>query len=231
MNKLSTPRYLIRGEPGKYWTEIEQPAEVASLIGVDLFAAILKCLRGVDQIRSIETLIGMNAEYFRGRSESSGRTGVMLGFTMMSVLYELGEALKELESCCVHSKITNKSRLKRLTEIRKDWHKRQAPAQMRNQFGFHLGDAAKYRAGLAKKIEKAEGPLEFSRGDGLKCHDWTNSLATDSLLAGCQIEDDDLLEILTRSANTHPELPGLIEELWMDLLTTAGIEIVRDVAG
>lgn len=148
-------RYVFRSEDGVHTFELEQPREFARLIGEELFAAFLKCFRGVDQIHSAETLMLLDTKFFRGRSVASDRVGVSLGFLMTTIVYEMATALQELCNAKVYAKVTDKQKWADVDSFRKKWHREKEASNYRNEFGAHLGDLDSYKAGLTKKLNEA----------------------------------------------------------------------------
>ena len=134
----------------------------------------------------------------------------------------------ELEGLKIYEKIQDRENLARVVKIRKAWHTEKAASIYRNQLGFHLGTKEAYRSGLTLKVDGTDHTLEFSRGDGRRSHDWVHGLAFNVLLAGAGIDDTSVEEILTRSLNTHPVFPELLDALWLDVLATAGVEVFKE---
>jgi len=221
------PRLVWRGTDKKWQLRLKGARQLCDRVGHKLVAAFLKCLEGVNRVLALEHLVVLNLKVLGRGSVVFERNERVLVLLLGSTLYELGKALQQLCDMRVVEKMNDKSAWAPVNKLRKIWTNDKRLSQLRNTFGFHLGELDDYRAGLAARLAASDSQL-YVRGEGSKRHDTDFTLPFNALLAGAKIEDDWVQAVFTMTYEAHTELPDQLHAVWMEVLRTAGVRIPAD---
>lgn len=222
------PRIVLRGTETAWTCTIEGAHGLADRIGHDLFAAFLKCFEGAERIYALEYLMVCNERVLTRDSSKFDRNFRMLVNFIGATMYEVGEALEELNGARVVTKMNDPTKWEPLNELRKKWRNDHRLRTLRNTFGFHLGEPDLYREGLATKLRAAEDLL-FEKGEGRKRHDGQVILAFEVLLEAEKIDEAWLRAVVTMTKDAHETYADLLHEVWKEVLETAGVDVVSEL--
>jgi hypothetical protein len=224
-----TPRLVYRRTPnGVYSIVITEPKEISVLVGDRLFAALLKCFLGSDRLLSLEDLLAVSSKHHEQDSISYDRNLRLLVLLLAATLFELGEALQELNAARVVDKMKNPAVWNPLNDLGKSLRGNNLFRRLRHQLGHHLGDAQLYDDGLHKVLARDDRELVFERADGRLRHGGECVLAQHVVEAGLGIKPDTLKELIEFTQKSHKELPDHLVAVFAEVLKTAGVEVVME---
>lgn len=150
---LGIPRLVLHGSPSNWGIRVEQPKQVAKIIGADVLAAFYKCFVGIDRLMTLEHLVFISqiehAAQNGGRdTPSAERDMQLLAFLLAGTLYELGEALQQLTSAKCVLLLRDREAWTPINKFRKEWHKNAYAAKIRNGYSHHLGEIDTFKSGI-----------------------------------------------------------------------------------
>jgi hypothetical protein len=221
-------RVVIRGVPDKWTCTIEGARDLANRIGHDLFAAFLKCFEGAERIFALEHLMFCSQQVLSRDSYKFDRNLRMLVNFIGATMYEVGEALEQLNGARVVEKMNDRSKWEPLNGLRKLWRNDHRLRTLRNTFGFHLGEPKLYRDGLEAKLQKSDD-LVFEHGEGSRRHDGHGVLAVEVLLEAKTIDESWLEAVVDMVQEAHETYPDLLHEVWKEVLVSAGVGLLSEL--
>jgi hypothetical protein len=202
---------------------------MADVIGIDVLAALYKCLVGVDRITTLEHLIYISqvdyANRNGGRDTPSAERNMHLLFLLMAgTMYEVGEALQQLTSAKAALKVKDKTVWEPINELRKSWYREPYASKIRNCFSHHLGELDSFKRG----IEKSPDQVELLRGQTTLRHGARFLEPWNALLRGEDLQDNEFDAFVKKTQAGHDSLPEHMVKFFAELLSANGIEVVDE---
>jgi hypothetical protein len=227
------PRVVVTGKRSDAWrVDLSEFAEIATLIGEDVFAAFMRCFVGADRLKSLLHFYVTSEEKFGHVEAASERNFHVSWLLVVGTLHELGEALQGLNATKVHLKLPNRSRWKPLEKLRRQWYVHPVASRVRNQAGHHLGYLDVYKNGITA-LSKMSLDATLRMGHGARRHFSFARGACDILLLGLTAKTDkrpelevaELRKLLKDAGVANRKLHDAIEEYFLQVLGHAGVGV------
>jgi len=231
---MAAPAVRFVGSKSDVWKiQIDNPKAVADAIGVEPLAAFYKCFVGVDRVVTLEHLLYLNEGF--AKTEPDGRDSFafernlsVLIIMLAGTIYEVANALQDLQSTTVVKNLKDKSTWEPLNEMRKKWLNDPMATTVRNGIAFHLGERNDY----VKGIENSPDPAILIEARTMK-EKWSRFVAPwEALLFGVGIKPgamSDFEEYVKRLRAAHTELPLKIYPFFNAVLSEHGIKILDEL--
>lgn len=230
MTPPKIPRLSLRKKDGRLLLEPNDLGAVADAIGRTMFAAFLKCFVGLDRIVSLEQFLALNHEHLDHDSVAHERNLRNIVFLLGGAAYELGKALEHLHKAGIAGRLPDPSAWRDLDKLRRQWNGNQLLSRLRNDHAHHFGELTDYAAGVSALIADGSwSPLIV--GDGQRRHEVQYSLAIDALFRGTNLQLEELEVMARETRAAHESLPGLVEELFLQVAEASGVQVERREEG
>jgi hypothetical protein len=209
--------------------EIYDLARAREALTAPVLNAFCRAFVGADRILGLEDLLDLNDAHCDQTSVRFERNQFAAILPLYGTMVETCDALDELQCLKVGERLSAESARdawNQLTQIADRWTEG-LHRKIRNKMAFHF-DRSQTGDGLEALCEEPR-MVELFQKDDVQAGTggaFQTVIGMEVLLRGMNISDADFYEFLRNASTDHPRLSQLVEEVFADLLKSAGVALM-----